>query len=134
MIAEEGHPAGRLRVRLVQRPDQRVARIAELLSLGRMQFRDQLAGVALHALGDAAAVGLDEIHDEEIGIGIVDLRHRKLRKARKLAQHVGLELEMRSAALAGLRCLHCQAPAVGKRDPQSRQAEPNREGARLHHA
>ena len=62
----------------MQRPDQRVARIAEPLSLGRMQRSDQLAGVALHALGDAAAVGLDEIHDEEIGIGIVDMRHRKL--------------------------------------------------------
>ena len=99
-----------------------------------MQFRDQLAGVALHALGDAAAVGLDEVHDEEIGIGIVDMRDRQLRKARKLAKHVSLELEMRSAALAGLRCLHCQAPAVGKHDPQSRQAEPNGEGARLHDA
>ena len=78
VIAEEGHPAGRLRVRLVQRPDQRVARIAEQLSLGRVQRRDQLAGVALHALSYAAAVSLDEIHDEEIGIGVMDMRHRKL--------------------------------------------------------
>ena len=69
MVAEEGHPALGSRVRLVQRPDQRVALIAEERARRRMQRGDQLAGVALDARRDAAAVGLDEIHDEEIGLG-----------------------------------------------------------------
>ena len=40
-----------LRVRLPQRPDQRVARIAERTRGVGMQARDQLGGVALDALG-----------------------------------------------------------------------------------
>ncbi|HLO23722.1 MAG TPA: hypothetical protein VK193_09905 [Methyloceanibacter sp.] len=43
-----------------------------------MQSRDQLAGVALNAPTDAAAVILDEVHDEEIARGIMHARHRKL--------------------------------------------------------
>ncbi len=43
-----------------------------------MQSRDQLAGVAFHALADAARVILDEVHDEEIARGIMHARHRKL--------------------------------------------------------
>ena len=43
-----------------------------------MQSRDQLAGVALNAPADAAAVILDEVHDEEIARGIMHARHRKL--------------------------------------------------------
>ena len=66
MIAEEGDPAIHLRVRLRQRPDQRVALIAEGRAGHGMQGRDQLGGVALDLRRDAAAVSLDEIHDEEV--------------------------------------------------------------------
>ena len=66
MVAEERHPARACRIWLGERPDQRVALIAEKLARHRMQSRDQLAGVALDARGDAAAVILDEVHDEEI--------------------------------------------------------------------
>src|SRR3990170_8554210 len=67
LIAEEGYPAGRLRIGLGERPDQRVALIAEPLPLRGMEVRDQLARVALDAWGNPAAVVLDEVHDEEAG-------------------------------------------------------------------
>ena len=44
-----------------------------------MQRRDQLCGVALDGLRDAAAVGLDEIHGEEIGQGEMHGGHRQRR-------------------------------------------------------
>jgi hypothetical protein len=67
MIAEEGHQRGDAGFGC-RNPDRRVARIAELLACS--QFRDQLAGGAAR-LGNAATVGPTEVHDEEIGIGIV---------------------------------------------------------------
>src|SRR3977135_4298537 len=93
MIPEEGHPARSLWVRLGKRPDQRVARVAKLLSWGCMKLCDQLTSVLLDAWGDAAAVVLDEVHDEEIGVGVVDMGDGKPRMARKLAKHVGLKLK-----------------------------------------
>lgn len=78
MFAEEWHPSPRFRIGLGERSDQRVARIAEKLARRAMQSRDQLAGVALNAPTDAAAVILDEVHDEEIARGIMHARHRKL--------------------------------------------------------
>ena len=101
----------------MQRPDQRVARIAEPLPLRRMQLRDQLAGVALHALGDAAAVGLDEVHDEEIGIGIVDMRDRAAptgARARPACRPRARGSTCRSRPT--LPRLHRQAPPIGEGD------------------
>ena len=49
VVAEERHPGSALGIGLGQRPDQRVARIAEPLAPGGMQPGDQLAGVALDA-------------------------------------------------------------------------------------
>ena len=65
-----------------------------------MQGGDQLRGMPLDASGDAAAIGLDEIHDEEIWLREVDGRNRKIRMAGELAEHVRLEAEI--GALASL--------------------------------
>jgi hypothetical protein len=98
MIAEERHPALRLRIRLVQRPDQSVARIAEMWTRHRMQRGDQRAGMALDLRVDAAAVGGDEIHRQQIVAGIVHARHRQLRQTRQLIQHKAFDCEARAAA------------------------------------
>ena len=55
-----------------------------------MERRDQLRSVALDRRRDAAAVGLDEIHGEEIGLCDMHGRHRQRRVAGKLAEHIGL--------------------------------------------
>ena len=52
-----------------------------------MERGDQLRSVALDPRRDAAAVGLDEIHGEEIGQGDMHGRHRQRREAGKLAEH-----------------------------------------------
>src|SRR3990172_11808250 len=56
LIAEEGYPAGRLRIGLSERPDQRVALITEPLAPRGMEVRDQLARMALDASSNPAAV------------------------------------------------------------------------------
>ena len=59
-----------------------------------MQRRDQLCGVPLDVRRDAAAVGLDEIHGEEIGQGDMHGGNRQRRMAGELAEHIGLKAEI----------------------------------------
>jgi hypothetical protein len=54
-----------------------------------MELCDQFSGMPLDARGDAAAVVLDEVHDEKVGVGVMDMGDGKLRMARKLAKHIG---------------------------------------------
>src|SRR3990172_10601717 len=114
LIAKEGHPARIFWIGLGERPDQRVALIAEPLTPRGMEVRDQLARVALDARSDPAAVMRDEVHHEEEGVGVVNMRDGESRVARKLAKHVSLKLETGVAALAYLARLHRQTPPIGK--------------------
>jgi hypothetical protein len=41
-----------------------------------VELRDQLSGMTLDIWGDATAVTVDEVHHEEIGVSIVDMRDR----------------------------------------------------------
>ena len=124
VLAEEGDPALRSRVRLVQRPDQRVALIAEERTRRGMQRRDQLGGMALDRRRDAPAVGLDEIHGEEIGRCHMHGRHRQRRVAGKLAEHIGLEAEI--GAGASLARLDRKPPPIGEIDLVSGEPEADR--------
>ena len=94
MIAEQGHPVSRLGIWLGERTDQRVAGIAEPLTRRGMKLGDQLASMALDAWGDLPAVSLDEVHDEQGGVGVMHLRNGQLRMAGKLAEHVSLKLQI----------------------------------------
>ena len=58
-----------------------------------MELSDQLARVTLDARRDPAAVILDEIHHDEAGVGVMDMRDRELRMPRQLGEHVSLKLE-----------------------------------------
>lgn len=77
-----------------------------------MQRRDQLGGVALNRRRDAPAVGLDEIHGEEIGQSDMHGRHRQRRVAGKLAEHIGLKAEI--GARASLERLDRKPPSIGE--------------------
>ena len=63
-----------------------------------MKLGDQLAGVALDARRDDAAVIIDEVHHQQIGLGMMDARDGEIRQPRQLAQHERLKLEARLAA------------------------------------
>ena len=102
LIAEERYPARRFWIGLGERADQRVALIAEPLAPRGMEASDQLARMALDAWSDPAAVMRDEVHHEQVRLGMVDQRDGKVREARELAKHVSLELEARLAALPRL--------------------------------
>jgi hypothetical protein len=59
-------------------PDQRVARITEPLPLRRVELREELSGMMLNTWRDAAAIIVNEIHHEKIGVGIVDMRNGEI--------------------------------------------------------
>ena len=126
VVAEERHPCVGLGIGLGQGADQRVARIAEPLAPGGMKPGDQLAGVALDARRDAAAVIVDEVHHQQVRLGMMDERDGEIRQPRKLAQHERLKLEarLRRSLLAAP-----SPPAAARRraDLQPGQPEPDRQ-------
>ena len=133
VVAEERHPSIGLRIGLGQAADQRIASIAEPRAPGGMKLGDQLAGMTLNAWRDATAVVVDEVHHQEIGLGMVDQRDRELRQPRQLAQHERLELETRLAVSCALPRLHRQPASVGERERKPCDTEADGQRASLDH-
>ena len=96
-----------------------------------MQGRDQLGGVTLDLRRDAAAVSLDEIHDEEVWLEQLDGGDRQRRMAGELAEHVSLKAKINSC-----RCLprlHGEPPPVGEIDFEARQSKADRHRRKRRH-
>jgi hypothetical protein len=113
MVPEERHPTARPWIGLSERSDQRIALIAAPFVRGRMEVGNQRARVPFGARGDRAAVGFDEIHHQEVRLGVMHFGDRKVRVARKLAEHVGLEREIGGATVVSRPRLDRQAPPIG---------------------
>ena len=92
-----------------------------------MERGDQLGGMALDGRRDSPAVGLDEIHGEEIGLCHMHRRHRQRRVARELAEHIGLEGEI--GAGASHARLDREPPPIGEIAPVSGEPKPTGIGA-----
>jgi hypothetical protein len=75
LVAKKRDPAIGPWVGLRQRPDQRVALIAEAPARRRMQPRNQLRGMALDLRCNAATVMVDVVHDEEVWLSHMHDRH-----------------------------------------------------------
>ena len=77
-----------------------------------MERSDQLCRVALDRRRDAAVVGVDKIHGEEIWLCDMHGWHRQRREAGELAEHIGLEAEI--GARASLWRLDREPPPIGE--------------------
>jgi hypothetical protein len=60
---------------------------------------------------DRTTAILDEVHDEEVCIGVMHARHRQLRHALEFAEHVGFDFKARMAA-AGARLTPSLRPSL----------------------
>ncbi len=71
--------------------------------------------------------------DQEVGLGMVHVRHRKLGLARELAEHVGLEREVGRAPLVSRSRLDREMPSIGEPDLKPYKPEPDGHRARIDH-
>ena len=102
VLAKELYPALRPRVWLVEAADKRIPLVAVGAGRDAVQRREELGGVLLCPLREAAAT-LDELHQEERLGAVVDLGDGELAVLAEVAKHVSLAFQVRLALPVQLR-------------------------------
>ena len=95
-----------------------------------MERSKQRGSVALDVGRDGTAVVVDEVHNQEIVCGEMDMGNRQTGQALELREHVTFEFETRPVA-AHARLDHETAPVLEARD-EAREAKADAQRRRLH--